>query len=235
MFLYIISFIVWALIPLFLAALGVHLPTMTPRWQRRTIFIIWGVAALGIVLGGVSQFHTYKIEKAEKDASLARANALQDRLDSMDETDKKTESILERLTITTSSIKLDRKIEIENKPQLIAFLSKYPGIIKIEAQQGDNEAIKYAQEWCDLLRASGWKIKNDYVSAAIQPKSFLPGILIKFHGDVVANGTKITIPANTPLNVLYRAISQVDKSNIAIAPDPSIPIDVILLQVGMNP
>lgn len=98
-----------------------------------------------------------------------------------------------------------RRIPKENREALIKFFSQMPSTVKMSAIANDIEAYRFAQDWFDIFKASGWTIEGNRIESFIISGPPQVGIVIKFHGDLSAEGQLIQVPNASAAGFVVRA------------------------------
>jgi hypothetical protein len=199
--------------------------SVVPPIKKSYKFIL---AAGFIVLGILGAYFTIQ---ADKEREIIFKKQMEETIQNI------FDANIEKLTLNAGEniIKPPRQIENESKSFLKNILSRHPGIIKIEVIYKDDEALRFAQEWYSLLKASKWEASME---TFIEPGPSLRGILIKFHGDLLPPGTKIDFSKNPSLDDLVTSIvinSKGDISDIKLLSNPTTPKNIISLRIGINP
>ncbi len=182
---------------------------------------------------------------AQKEVKSARdeAKAAKDELARLiNKSSKQTATAILNLGAETkSSIKAiavgtpPRRIPSDSRTQLIRLFSGKPARVRISAIPNDAEAFRFAQDWYEVLKASGWTIQGNRIGTAnpiTDPPLF--GIVVKLHGEPLAPGQNFQVPNNEPIGYIARAA---DALGVAISGERLLDIEegLILLEFHTRP
>ncbi len=155
---------------------------------------------------------------AQQDVKTARdeaRTAKDDLARLINRTSKETgTAILKLSTETQSSFKAigtlspaPRRIPPEHRAELIRFLSTKPSKVRIEAIASDVEAYRFAQDWYEVLKASGWTIDEDRIKTFIVSGQPLQGVNLMFHGAPLAQNEAAQAPTTEPIGYIVTAMN----------------------------
>jgi hypothetical protein len=105
-----------------------------------------------------------------------------------------------------------RRIQGEDRAGIIALLSEKTGTVGVSAIANDREAYQFAQDWYDVLKAAGWKMQDEIVRVFIVSGMPSTGITMKFHGQPVEAGTRVSINTNSLEGHVAMALEKVKAS-----------------------
>ncbi len=185
------------------------------------------------------------VHDAQKDVQAARneANATKKELSQLiNRRSKETSTAIFNLsTATESSFKAigtltppPRRIPQANRAELISFFSKKPSTVRIEAIANDVEAYRFAQDWYEVLHASGWTIIENRIGIFMSGGQPLQGVNIKFRGEPMAPNQVGNVPSADPIGYIVRAM---DALKVVFTGErlPEIAEGLIVLDVYSEP
>ena len=99
-----------------------------------------------------------------------------------------------------------RRIPRDKWTPLKEVLGKWPGRVSVSAVQGNNEAHRFAQDWYDLLKESGWTMLDEKVRVFISVGPLDPGILFRMHGaQLTVPNEAFQVPTESPAGAVSTA------------------------------
>jgi len=182
---------------------------------------------------------------AQKDVKDARdeARVAKDELAQLINKSSKetTTAILNLSTKTESSFKAigsltppPRRIPTENRVQLIRFFSTKPAKVRIEAIANDAEAYRFAQDWYDVLKTSGWTIEGDNISTFMTGGQPLQGVNLRFRGAPLVPNQVFQAPLSEPIGLIATAMNAL---KVVFTGDrlPDIPEGLVVMDFHARP
>jgi hypothetical protein len=118
---------------------------------------------------------------------------------------------------------------------LTEFLSKNPGTISVRSIANDEVSYQFASDLYDVLKASGWKMKDDQVFSFIIGGKPWTGVMIEAHGNPVKEGEQITIPNTDPIASLGYSLRWLEVSKLTFQRDSNQEEGLIILFIGSHP
>jgi hypothetical protein len=158
------------------------------------------------------------VHDAQKDVQAARAEANTAKRELSQLIDKRSKetstAILKLSTETESSFKAigtltapPRRIPPEHRAELIRFFSAKPATVRIKAIVNDAEAYRFAQDWYEVLHASGWTIVGDKIDSFMSAGQPLQGVNITFRGEPLAPSQTAQVSNADPVGHLITAMN----------------------------
>src|ERR1700722_4686740 len=96
-----------------------------------------------------------------------------------------------------------RRIPRDKWDELKAILSHESASVRVSALERDNEAYRFAQDWHELLKDSGWTMLDEQVRIFIPVGPFDPGILVRLYGQPLTQPSQVfDVPYASPAGVI---------------------------------
>ncbi|MGA9567022.1 MAG: hypothetical protein WBS19_15985 [Candidatus Korobacteraceae bacterium] len=129
----------------------------------------------------------------------------------------------------------DRHLTLDQKTILKECLRPTPGKFSIGALGGNAEAYGYAQDWHDLLIASGWEIehKDIPINIFMIGGGMWTGMHINLHGTMV-QADRASLIDGSPEKNFYECANKAQISGAAI-PYAEIPSGSVRIDISSRP
>jgi hypothetical protein len=129
-----------------------------------------------------------------------------------------------------------RRIPPDKIPEIRDLLKQHPAKIRVSAVINNGEAYLFAQDWYDVLKASGWEMLDDHVLGFLEAGAPIWGIMIKLHGVGVKPNEPFMVPRSSPAAALGSSLAVANVFQTLTGQRyPEMPDGELRLEIHMQP